>query len=131
MNIEMIYDEGLNDDPASGIFGIIKFSNNTGTIVEKETFLDSWLFALVEALPKLETGEDCLIDLVDEPTPVEIRREYSGFRFSYDRKDLTFQTTSELRDPLTRACSELISQIEDKSEIQNSDTLPTIASFAE
>lgn len=82
MEIEIILDEERELD-AMDILGSIRLISGRDAIEQKNTFVDSWLFALVENLETIENGEQVIIDLVDEPDQLEVRSYSQGISIRY------------------------------------------------
>ncbi len=128
LEIETILDEELEIDPVD-ILGTIRFSNHAASFVEQDTFLDSWLYALINSLAAIESDQTTRIDLIDEPYPLEILQVGEGLIIRYKSSEVTTADVKELREALIRTSRQLISQFPDPDGYGRNEMLLTIYDF--
>jgi|SRR5215213_9137953 len=115
MQIELTYDNGTPLDTES-ILGRIKLSKGEESIEEDNTYLDSWLIALIEGLDRIERNQRVSIDLVEEPDPLELDWTSGRLTIQYKSQKLVLDGKEELRTALKESARSMASKFDSVEE---------------
>lgn len=107
MKIDFELDREGPLDPMD-VLGNIWLTSGNKSINENVTFFDSWLFAFVENLTKMNDHGSFLIDVVDEPDPVRVLSSSEGITFHYKGNEIVVENVAELENALKSASRALV-----------------------
>jgi hypothetical protein len=82
MKIAWRLDEEIPLDPEN-LLGDITLSNGDTVLQERQTYLDSWLDALITGLQAVQGGKAIRVDIPEEPEPLVFEPVEKGVRLSY------------------------------------------------
>ena len=128
MQIAINLDESEKIDPIDPI-GDITIINNTTTITEKSTYLDSWFDALITGLKAVKQGKDITVEIVEEPEPIVFEPWEEGMRISYRDKYISISQISEFTTALKIAANDFLNKLDSQSEFDSNDLLQVIRHF--
>jgi hypothetical protein len=120
MNIAMmIYknDEALDPD---ALLGHIALTNGSSTIKAENTYIDSWIHALIQGLRTIRSESHCVVDLIDEPDPLVFDVSDGDILLSYGNATLNAGSIENFTITLKSAASLLLDLVrEEAKEITN------------
>jgi hypothetical protein len=90
------------------VFGDILFSDGENTIIENDTFVDSWLAAFIENIDKIKKHDQIEIDVIDEPDLVKIKSVNRELKFIYKKNELTINSIDEFIFQLKEASKKIM-----------------------
>ena len=128
MQIAINLDESEKIDPIDPI-GDITIINNTTTITEKSTYLDSWFDALITGLKAVKQGKDITVEIVEEPEPIVFEPWEEGMRISYRDKYISISQISEFTTALKIAANDFLNKLDSQVEFDSNDLLQVIRHF--
>ena len=82
MKIAWRLDEEMPLDPEN-LLGDITLSNGPTVLQERQTYIDSWLDALITGLQAVQVGKAIQVDILEEPDPLVFEPVEKGVRLSY------------------------------------------------
>lgn len=129
MYVELTYDESTPLD-VQEILGKISLSKGNQTIEEDNTYLDSWLTALIKGLHKIENEEKVSIDLVEEPTPLEMEWVRGFIVIKYKTQQIVLEGIEELKEALKESAQSMISKFRKDEYFSDNNLLKQISDFA-
>ena len=127
IEIALDQEDGLDIED---VLGTIRISDYSGSIVEEDTYLDSWLYALIINLPGIERREIDTVDLVDEPNPLEFLYIDNGLLMRYKDKTINIENKDVLRQAIGQAAQDLLSHFGKSAETSKNEMLSVISKFA-
>lgn len=92
---------------SSDLLGEIRISDGRNTILEGDTYIDSWLEALEEGAKSLEHESTASIDLVEEPLPLIFERRDNYIKLSYGNMFIFVDTVEEIYSSIREASQEI------------------------
>lgn len=127
MNIDFkIYNEKeLN---SFDILGEISLSDEKTILRDTNVYLDSWLCGFVEGLIILKSGYNCIIDLVEEPNPLEFTLSEKNAKISYKQTSVLVDDINVFEKDLKKTCVLFLKKIKDLRDIP---TLKFLSDFIE
>lgn len=129
MKIELTFDDDIEID-SNEILGTLKLLGIKGAIEDHDTYLDSWILGLIKGLNKIQLEPSVSIDLIDEPYPLNFKKNDKGLAITYKNQEVLINGTEELKEALLQASKKIISKFNTSELIQN-NILSDIAHFAE
>ena len=113
-------------DPEDGIdpndpLGDITLSDNQTTLSVESTYLDSWFDSLIKGFKSLQTNQKITLDLIEEPETLTFEPILDGFKISYGKQTLLFNTLNEFYQPLLLSAQQFLSQLD-----QNNNKTTTV-----
>ena len=91
MKIAWRLEEEMPLDPEN-LLGDITLSNGATVLQERQTYLDSWLDALITGLRAVQGGKAIRVDVPEEPDPLVFEPVEKGVRLSY--RDMAMEVES-------------------------------------
>ncbi|MFB2875596.1 hypothetical protein [Floridanema aerugineum] len=128
MQIAITLDKSEKIDPIDPI-GDITITNNTTTITEKSTYLDSWFDALITGLKAVKQGKNIAVEIVEEPEPIVFEPWQEGMRISYRDKYILISHISEFATALKIAANDFLNKLDYQSDFDYNDLLQVIRDF--
>ncbi|MFB2920383.1 hypothetical protein [Aerosakkonema funiforme] len=128
MQIAITLDESQKIDPIDPI-GDITITNDTTTITEKSTYLDSWFDALITGLKAVKQGKNIAVEIVEEPAPIVFEPWEKGMRISYRDKYISISQISEFTTALKIAANDFLNKLDSQPEFDSNDLLQVIRDF--
>lgn len=129
MNIAMmIYknDEALDPD---ALLGHIALTDGSSTIKAMNTYIDSWIHALVQGLGKLQPESRCVVDLIDEPDPLVFNVSDGSVLLSYGSATINAGSIENFTITLKSAASILLDLVHEGTSEITSKMLEDIQTF--
>lgn len=121
-----------NEEPLDheALLGHIAITNDSGIIRAKNTYIDSWLDALIRGLREIQEGSHCAIDLIDEPDPLVFDISGKELFISYRGATVSAGSVQSFTQALRSAASLFLETVcEDAGETGN-ELLKEIRDFA-
>ena len=128
MQIAITIDESEKIDRIDPI-GDITITNDTTTITEKSTYLDSWFDALITGLNAVKQGKNITVEIVEEPEPIVFEPWQEGMRLSYGDRTLLISKIAEFTTALKLAANEFLNKFERQTEVDSNNLLKVIRDF--
>jgi hypothetical protein len=119
MNILIILcREGEVLDPEN-LLGHIAITDKVQKIREKNTYIDSWLDALIRGLQAIGEKSHCVIDLVDEPDPLVFDLSEGCLSISYGKATVDVGTVESFTAGLRSAAALLLEIVQEDVSASN------------
>ncbi len=116
MNIDFkIYNE-KELDPFD-ILGEINLSDDKTILRDTNVYLDSWLCGFVEGLIIIKSGYNCIIDLVEEPNPLEFTLSEKNAKISYKQTSVIVEDINIFEKVLKKTCVFFLKKIRNLRDI--------------
>jgi len=128
MQIAITFDESEKIDPIDPI-GDITITDDTTTITEKSTYLDSWFDALITGLKAVKQGKNIAVEIVEEPERIVFQPWEEGMRISYRDKYISISQISEFTTALKIAANDFLNKLDSQAEFDSNDLLQVIRDF--
>lgn len=99
MKIEFVLDgvEGSSTD----LLGNVKISDDSQNfILEETTYIDSWIYALEEAIKQLVSNKYVSVDLIDEPNYLIFERRKNSVSITYKDMKISAKSSEEIQSAL-------------------------------
>ncbi len=129
MYIELTYDEDFELN-AEEILGKIKLSKDRQAIEEDNTYLDSWIIALIEGLHKIEGNGRVLLDLIEESASLEMERSNELLVIKYKTQKVVLDGVEELRAALKESAQSMILKFRSDENFGQNNLLKQVSAFA-
>lgn len=130
MKIDFQLDQESEID-SMAILGTIRLTGDIGEIEQENTYIDSWLFALVKSLNRREGDNSLMIDLVDEPDSSIIQRAPYGLTLKYRSDVVKIPSEVDLRNALLEAGKRLLQYFETPAQPAENKMLIEIKRFVD
>jgi hypothetical protein len=125
LTIKCIFDE---ESGRSGMdpLGKLVVSDGHSSIVIEPTFLDSWLAALIDALPRLRTTNHVSVEAPEEPNTLQIDVTFDGhLAMLYKDQKVSAEGARDLELALRAAVGAFLNELKNCAEAsQNRDLVP-------
>lgn len=128
MIININYDNDITIEEED-LIGEISILSENGSIDETDTFIDSWLFSLIDLYTNFKNGKNVKIDLVEEPAPLIGTILSNGFSIQYGNKKIYFQNLNEFGVALKAASKKVINDFKTSSALTNNEIYKKILEF--
>ncbi|MFB2836887.1 hypothetical protein [Floridanema evergladense] len=128
MKIVVNLDESETIDPIDPI-GDIMLTDDTTTIQEKSTYLDSWFDALITGLKTVTQGKNIAVEIVEEPELIVFEPWGEGMRISYGDRTLSISQISEFTEALKLIAEEFLEMCDRPVEFDSNNLLNVIRNF--
>lgn len=128
MKIVVTLDESEKIDPIDPI-GDILITDDTTTIREESTYLDSWFDALITGLKTIKQGKSIAVEIAEEPELIVFEPWQEGMRISYGDRTLSISQIYDLTTALKLAASDFLNKLDCQSEFDSNDLLQVIRDF--
>src|SRR5262249_44832383 len=125
MKIEWHLDMGEALDP-NNLLGDITLSDAQTRLEERDTYIDSWLQALIAGLQAVQAGQSISVDIPEEPAPLVFIRVGKGVHIAYPTGVLNVESLEELRRAVCIAAEVLLRQV---AAVQGGESKPPINSI--
>ncbi len=121
----------LEDGPdAINVLGDLIISDEQSKITLETTFLDSWLIALMEVLPRLSTADHLIVEVDEEPKPLRLDIDADErILVSYEHEVVVAQTLAELIEAIADAAGALLTALKHVSEVEKNPDIAVISQF--
>lgn len=130
MQIAITLDESEKIDPIDPI-GDITITDDTTTITEKSTYLDSWFDALITGLKAVKQGKNMAVEIVEEPEPIVFEPWEEGMQISYRDKYISISQISEFTTALKIAANDFLNKLDSQAEFNSNDLIQVIRDFVD
>ena len=121
----------LEDGPPDplDILGDLVISDGQSTITLETTFVEVWLAALIEALPRLQSVEHAVVE-AEEPIPLRVDVDSEGSLLISDGQGaVVARSISELRSAIRDAAGALLNAMRAIPNTENNPDLAKIGQF--
>jgi hypothetical protein len=121
----------LEDGPPDplDILGDLVISDGQSTITLETTFVDVWLAALIEALPRLQSVEHVVVE-AEEPIPLRVDVDSEGSLLISDGQGaVVARSISELQSAIKVAAGALLNAMRAIPNTENNRDLAKIGKF--
>lgn len=81
------------------------------TLAERETYIDSWLDALITGLHAVQTEQSVRVDLPEEPLPLVVEPCAQGVRIAYGAMVINVESLEEFHDALRLAVQTFLQKL--------------------
>lgn len=81
------------------------------TLEERETYIDSWLDALLTGLKAVQAGQGVRVDIPEEPVPLLFEPCAQGVRIAYGAMVIEVESLEEFRGALRLAAHALLQEL--------------------
>jgi hypothetical protein len=125
MKIEWHLDMGEALDP-DNLLGDITLSDAQTRLEERDTYIDSWLEALITGLQAVQAGQSISVDIPEEPAPLAFIPVGKGVHIAYRTSVLNVESLEELRRAVCIAAEVLLRQV---AAVQGGESNPPINSI--
>lgn len=102
-------DEGI--DPNDPLGNIVIRDAKTLLSVES-TYLDSWFDVLIDGYKGLKNQKKLTLEIVEEPEVITFEPIFKGFKISYGKEELFFNSLNEFYQSLLTSAQDFLSQLE-------------------
>src|SRR4029434_6426476 len=99
MKIAWRLDEDMPLDPES-LLGDIILSDGDTVLQEQQTYIDSWLDALITGLQAMQVGKAIQVEILEEPDPLVFEPAERGVRLSYRAMVIEVKSVEALHNAL-------------------------------
>ena len=103
MRIEWVLDDTYDPKDPDILGTIVLHDEGGGTITQEATYIDSWLYALLQGVRVLRTADVALVDLVEEPDQLEMLRAEDGIVLSYRGNAVITESLAEITEATRNA----------------------------
>ena len=110
MKIIWRLDEARPLDPEN-LLGDITLSNGHTVLQERQTYIDSWLDALITGLQAVQAGKAIRVDIPEEPDALVFEPVEKGVRLSYRALALEVESVEALHGALLLAATALLQEL--------------------
>jgi hypothetical protein len=111
------------------ILGNLVISDEQTTITLETTFVDVWLVALIDALPRLQSVEHVVVE-AEEPIPLRVDVDSEGsLLISSGQEAVVARSISELRSAIKDAAGALLNAMRAIPNAENNPDLALIEQF--
>ena len=110
MKIAWRLDEEMPLDPEN-LLGDITLSNESTVLQERQTYLDSWLDALITGLQAVQAGKARRVDILEEPDSLLVEPVEKGVRLSYRAMAIEVESVEALHDALLLAATAFLQKL--------------------
>jgi len=93
------------------LLGDIELLGQRSAIRERNIYLDSWLVALITACRTLSHQTEAIVEILDEPYAIHLRRDGEGVTVLYGDQMTQFRSCTSFCSDLRLACRELLAQV--------------------
>lgn len=129
MNIDFLLDKEFDID--EDLLGDIKISKDHSLIEESNTFIDSWLFCLIEILERSNNEKIVTQDLIEESYPIVLEQSKLKNILKYGKFEIFFDEINELKMAVNKSSKKLIKILEKESiDFSNNEILMKIYHFS-
>ena len=123
MKISFTLDQDEGIDPNDPLGDIVIRDAKTLLSVES-TYLDSWFDVLIDGYKGLKNQKKVTLEIVEEPEVITFEPVLKGFKISYGKEELFFNSLNEFYQSLLTSAQDFLSQLE--SEGANLSNLPIL-----
>src|SRR6266446_7583071 len=110
MKIEWHLNMGEALDP-DNLLGDITLSEAQTRLEERDTYIDSWMVALITGLQAVRAGQSISVDIPEEPAPLAFIPVGKGVHITYRTSVLNVESLEELRRAVCIAAEVLLRQV--------------------
>jgi hypothetical protein len=129
LTIQCIFDEEFGPGGMDPL-GRLVISNGESEIAIEPTYFDSWLTALIDALPQLSTAGHVSVAVPEEPKPLEIDVSSDGHLvISYKDQKTAAQGRKEFEFALRSAVGSFLAALRNSSEASQNRGIDPIRRF--
>ena len=120
------HDQGIDNEPV----GDIIISNAHSKLSDKSTYLDSWFDVLIDGYQALKSNKKLTLEILEEPNPITFEPILNGFKITYGKQKLSFNSLKEFDQSLLTSAQEFLRQLE-QDNLSNFFLLNKIANFTD
>ncbi len=128
MKIAWTLDEEEPIDPEN-LLGDIILTEGETTILERNTYIDSWLNALITGVQGVQTGKRVTVDILEEPDPLVFEPLNGGMRLSYQNTAIVIDKIDNFVRGLRLAAHELLMKLDQIPGTESNEFLNSLRDF--
>jgi len=128
MKIAWRLDEEMPLDPEH-LLGDITLSHGDTVLQERQTYLDSWLDALITGLQAVQGGKAIRVDIPEEPDPLVFELVEKGVRLSYRAMGIEVESVKALHCALLLAATAFLQRLAGVDGWERNALLHSIRNF--
>ena len=110
MKIAWRLDEEMPLD-LENLLGDITLSNGSTVLQERQTYIDSWLDALITGLQAVQVGKARRVDILEEPDPLVFEPVEKGVRISYRAMAIEVESVEAFHGALRLAATTFLRKL--------------------
>lgn len=130
MLIDIGYDKSTKIEE-DDLIGDIRILSVDGSIEEMDTYIDAWLYSLIDLYCSFKNGKGAKLDLVDEPNYLIGQLVGSGFLIQYKMQKIIFNDLDEFGMALKAATQKIKNDFMPSIFITNNDMYKKIIEFSD
>jgi len=111
------------------LLGDITLSNGHTVLQERQTYIDSWLDALITGLQAVQAGKAMRVDILEEPDALVFEPVEKGVRLSYRALALDVESVEALHDALLLAATAFLQKLTGVEGWERNAVLHSIRDF--
>jgi hypothetical protein len=111
MKIEWLLAEEEPIDPEN-LLGEIILTEGEATILERNTYVDSWLEALITGVNAVQKGKRVTVEILEEPNPLVFEPLNGGMRLSYQNTVIIIDKIENFIRGLRLAAHDLLMKLD-------------------
>jgi hypothetical protein len=115
-------------DPEN-LLGDITLSNGHTVLQERQTYIDSWLDALITGVQAVQAGKAIRVDIPEEPDALIFEPVEKGVRLSYRALALEVENVEALHDALQLAATAFLQKLAGVEGWERNALLHSIRAF--
>ena len=128
MKIEWHLDMGEALDP-DNLLGDIALSDAQTCVEERDTYIDSWLVALITGLQAVQAGQSISVDIPEEPAPLAFIPVGKGVHIAYRTSVLKVESIEDFRRAVCLAAEALLQQLASVPRGESNPPINSIRDF--
>jgi hypothetical protein len=129
LTIQCIFDEEVGPSGMDPL-GRLVIADGQSEVVVEPTYFDSWLAALIDALPRLSSSRHVSVAIPEEPKPLEIDVSSNGHLvISYKDQKTVAQGKKEFESALRLAVSSFLDVLKNSPEASRNRGIDPIRRF--
>lgn len=129
-SISCSFDEESGVDIADP-FGDIRFTDGRSTIIISNTYLDSWLEALINALKGIQSGAGFTVAIPEEPQPLHIDVNSDGvIALRSGSEGVVAENARTFEHALLVACQSFVTRLSSHDEAVRNPAISAIMRFS-
>ena len=111
------------------LLGDITLSNGHTVLQERQTYIDSWLDALITGLQAVQAGKAIRVNILEEPDALVFEPVEKGVRLSYRALALDVESVEALHDALLLAATAFLQKLTGVEGWERNAVLHSIRDF--
>ncbi|MGK7876867.1 MAG: hypothetical protein AB4426_27330 [Xenococcaceae cyanobacterium] len=128
MKIEWNLDEEEGLDPIDPL-GNITLKDEQRTLREECTYLDSWFYAFITGIQRVQAGNSITVDLVEESDPLIFEPSKGRIKISYQNQAIVVSNINEFICILRQSAKDFLLKLDQIQGFANNHLLYYIRDF--